>query len=329
MSIGGIFVIPLGGSSSSGSGAAFSTIQPDAGTSPVATGQDTLTLTSTDNSLVITGNSATDTITFTAGSNLALLGGRSGGQTLKGDTASGGNLTLMSTANATKGKILFGTSAYDEVNNRIGIRTASPSYAGHFVASAINESVIGLVPSSGSNTVVFRFEGASNTIFRIDLGASATPMIYSSGNMGCNQVGNPLWKLMTGGASTQTNGSTFLGRDTGDPIFVVQNTSSTANNFSGIGFVGNGNDSTALDSAILGCHLSHTGGAESGALTFWTRDAGTIAERWRIDKDGTLQNKVAANETAAVLGTAAVTEYLKVLISGGGTRYIPLVTTPN
>jgi hypothetical protein len=37
----------------------------------------------------------------------ALLAGRSGGQTLKGDTASGGNLTLVSTAHATKGQIIL------------------------------------------------------------------------------------------------------------------------------------------------------------------------------------------------------------------------------
>ena len=58
----------------------------------------------------------------------ALLAGRSGGQTIKGDTASGGNLTLMSTAHATKGKILFGTSAYDEKNNMLGIGTTTPTY---------------------------------------------------------------------------------------------------------------------------------------------------------------------------------------------------------
>ena len=48
--------------SSGGGGAAFSTIQTDAGTNPVATGADTLTLTSSDSSITITGNSTTDTI---------------------------------------------------------------------------------------------------------------------------------------------------------------------------------------------------------------------------------------------------------------------------
>lgn len=63
-----------------------------------------------------------------AGAIYALLAGRSGGQTLKGDTASGGNLTLMSTSHATKGKLLFGASAYDEVNDRLGIGNTAPGF---------------------------------------------------------------------------------------------------------------------------------------------------------------------------------------------------------
>lgn len=56
----------------------------------------------------------------------ARLIGRSGGQTLIGGTASANNLTLQSTSHATKGKLLFGTSQYDEVNNRLAIATTSP-----------------------------------------------------------------------------------------------------------------------------------------------------------------------------------------------------------
>ncbi len=61
------------------------------------------------------------------GGQIALLSGRSGGQILNGGIATGENLTLVSTAHATKGKILFGTSGYDEVNNRLGIGTTTPS----------------------------------------------------------------------------------------------------------------------------------------------------------------------------------------------------------
>ena len=54
--------------------------------------------------------------------------GIAGGTTLIGGTASGNNLTLVSTSNATKGKILFGNySAYDGANNRLGIGTTTPA----------------------------------------------------------------------------------------------------------------------------------------------------------------------------------------------------------
>ena len=60
--------------------------------------------------------------------NYAYLPGRLGGQTLNGGTAAGDDLTLSSTANATKGTIFLGTlSAYDEVNNRLGLKTTTPS----------------------------------------------------------------------------------------------------------------------------------------------------------------------------------------------------------
>jgi hypothetical protein len=57
-----------------------------------------------------------------------LTTGLAGGQELRGGTGAGEKLTLMSTLNATKGKIQFGTSgAFDEANVRFGIGTISPS----------------------------------------------------------------------------------------------------------------------------------------------------------------------------------------------------------
>lgn len=49
------------------------------------------------------------------------------GYTLFGNDGSGETLTLGSTSHATKGKILFGTSAYDEVNNRLGLGITTPT----------------------------------------------------------------------------------------------------------------------------------------------------------------------------------------------------------
>lgn len=69
----------------------------------------------------------------------ALLAGRSGGQSLVGGTASGNNLTLSSTAHATKGKVILGSaSAYDQVNDRLGLGTTSPSVAFHVAGSDVN-----------------------------------------------------------------------------------------------------------------------------------------------------------------------------------------------
>lgn len=57
--------------------------------------------------------------------------GRAGGQTLRGGTAAGETLTLQSTAHATRGKLLFGSSAYDEVGNLLGVGVTSPTAALH------------------------------------------------------------------------------------------------------------------------------------------------------------------------------------------------------
>jgi len=70
--------------------------------------------------------------------------GVAGGQSVVGGTAASNNLTLSSTSNATKGKILFGTSAYDEVNNRLGIGTASPVTNLH-VSYSDNSYIQGMV----------------------------------------------------------------------------------------------------------------------------------------------------------------------------------------
>lgn len=56
--------------------------------------------------------------------------------TYYGGTASGGTVTLSSTTNGTKGKILFGAaSAYDENSASMGIGTVDPSYKFHVIGS--------------------------------------------------------------------------------------------------------------------------------------------------------------------------------------------------
>lgn len=71
----------------------------------------------------------------TASPVLARLGGVAGGQALNGGTAASETLSLASTSHATKGKVLLGTlSAYDELADRLGVGTASPSAKLHGMA---------------------------------------------------------------------------------------------------------------------------------------------------------------------------------------------------
>jgi hypothetical protein len=82
----------------------------------------------TPSSITISSTNSISTNTHThAITGYILSNGLSGGQTLYGGTEASENLTLYSTYNATKGNILFGTSCYDEVNNRLGIGITSPT----------------------------------------------------------------------------------------------------------------------------------------------------------------------------------------------------------
>lgn len=120
----------------------------------------------------------------------ALLAGRAGGQTLNGDTASGGNLTLSSTAHATKGKVIVGSSAYDEANNRMGIGTSSPSYP---------LDVVGQVRFGNDNTPVdasFIFNGPLEVCpnatqnFRFELDSDGAAVYFQA-----NEYYNSGWQL--------------------------------------------------------------------------------------------------------------------------------------
>lgn len=105
----------------------------------------------TDSSNIITANLST---------------GISGGQSAIGGTGSNENLMLISTSHANKGRIIFGTSAYDEFNQRLGIGTTNPNTALHMFSSG---------------TAIHRIE-ALNAV--IDLaGASTSQLWFTNGGL--------------------------------------------------------------------------------------------------------------------------------------------------
>lgn len=95
----------------------------------------------------------------------AVLGGTAGGQTLKGGTASGENLTLMSTNHATKGIIVLGASAYDEVNNRFGLKITNPAadFEAASTATSASRGILVGQYNSGAQGALFIFRKARNT----------------------------------------------------------------------------------------------------------------------------------------------------------------------
>ncbi len=104
--------------------------------------------------------------------------GVSGGQSVVGGTAASNNLTLSSTTNATKGKIIFGTSVYDEANNRLGIGTTSPDQ--RFVVQG--QTVGGTPTYLRFDSGILSLEGdlsAQNGVPLIDFKDTATNQVFS------------------------------------------------------------------------------------------------------------------------------------------------------
>lgn len=81
--------------------------------------------------------------------------GKGAAQTAYGGFTSGGSLTLSSTFNATKGLINFGTSTYDEANNRLDVQSASSSQ---------NVPTLTVSSSDASGQAVVQFRTSANGV---------------------------------------------------------------------------------------------------------------------------------------------------------------------
>jgi len=274
--------------------------------------------------------------------------GISGGTTLIGGTLSGNNLTLSSTSNATKGKILFGTSAYDEVNNRLGIGTTTPLNKldvygdltignGAGAALKYNSTVAG----GGSEFVIQPiYSGTSIVSLRPAAGSSLAPALRLTDSL-TDAGGSHAFSFGTGSASLPANVWNFFSTITGNantnswPIyFGVSNPSKgrvvamTIDNTTNVGI------GTISPTAVL--HLkAGTATANTAPLKFTTGTNTTVAVAGQIEynntfhltnSDATRRHIVTAPNTTKVTASAPYTNDGYIVVNIAGTDFKILTT---
>jgi hypothetical protein len=257
---------------------------------------------------VLTGNGDDDHNIY------CLIAGRSGGQYFYGGTGAGDTIRMISTAHATKGKIYFGaafTTVYDEVNNRFGIGTASPTQpldvigvvrSGQGTYGAVSLSAPGGVPG-----LVFLSDHSSQ--YRADVRRTTTDLriltsasnsapssangivILNNGNVGINNETPTLAKLSV--TSSSIPAGMFERSDSEDDITVTSPTvliynPSVANqyNFAQIAFAGKDETGTQRITAAISSQFYRAGSVLSGALSFQTWDGFTFNSVGYFDTDG-------------------------------------------
>lgn len=155
---------------------------------------------------------------------------------LKGGSGSGNNLTLSSTSNATKGKILFGTSAYDEANNRLGIGTNSPSNKLDVIGATGNFSVTndGRVYGSAIHNNAGAVTGTTNQYIA---SGTYTPSITNGTNVSASTARQCQWirvgNVVTVSGSVNTTVTSTGAKSTINISLPISSTFSSISNLAG------------------------------------------------------------------------------------------------
>jgi hypothetical protein len=183
--------------------------------------------------------------------------GVSGGQSVVGGTASGNNLTLSSTSHATKGKIIFGTSAYDEVNNWLGIGTVTPSTKLH-VLGTTEQMRLGYDASNYLSTTISSIGGVTNTI----TSSSGLPVFTFNKDLLVNGI-------TVGKGKNSLSANTILGESTGASITIGNNNTMLGYNAGGANTEGSSNvfigdstgsyNTTGVGNTVMGSGAGVTG----------------------------------------------------------------------
>ena len=213
------------------------------------------------------------------------------------DVAGAAIFSGVTDSSKTAGSVLFsGTSGlhsqdntnffWNDTDNRLGIGVNSSLNSRlSLKAPSTNTSTLSLISSGGAETKFMH--GSSSGDFWIEQGCCGQWFTNISGNFSIVGTRSPKWSGQMDRASTQTTLNSFFDSNTGDPVFAVVNSNGTANNLSGLAFVGNSTGTTQADSGVYGKHVTHTGGSETGVIGLAVRkNGGTMTSRLEIDGDG-------------------------------------------
>ena len=183
------------------------------------------------------------------------------------------------------------------------VLSASPTLTGTVAAAAATLS--GNLTLSGGTANGVTYLNGSKVL------TSGSALVFDGTNLGIG-TSSPAAKLQinqttsSGTAMGIVASSANTGLTDDYASLFLQNTNTTNGNYNVLGFV---NDQGGYSSAIYGIYTSHSSGAQSGALAFSTRNAGTFAERLRLDSVGnlTLQNNISVGGATVTTSGTGIT----------------------
>lgn len=237
-----------------------------------------------------------------------------------GSSASGGDLTLTSSSHATKGNLFFGTSTYDEVNNRLGIGTATPDSKVVISGAGSTNATYSLKIDNSSATQLFyvrddgKIEISNNTPTSIGTITKAIDL----GGQYANAHGTTNLKLfLFNGSGTsfagqgvsypgsgQTEYYSYVSNNAWDYAwyqgsnYVIKASMDTGSFYlrrphPDVGFgcsvifqLNNASNAATTYASVGGSIRTATAGAEDGDLLFFTTASGASAEKGRITSAG-------------------------------------------